>query len=393
MTERRGRLLLPGGQWAHGIVHLGDGLVREVERLPGEPPAAAPVVAPGLIDLHIHGFRGHDPLEDPQGMARELARVGTTAFLPTLFPAAPETLGRQARELWSRRPTSDPTGASLLGLHLEGPFVNPAMAGALPPDQLGDPSPTALRSILGSATGTGQGIRIMTVAPELPGAPDLIAELVRSGVRVSLGHSRAEVRDALAAARAGARGVTHLFNAMGPLHHRRAGLLGFALSDDALSAEIIADLTHVGPEAFRLALRARGKQGLCLVSDALRMAGTGCDVFESGGARCGPHDGAFWRLGPDGEPLGLAGASASQLEGVRRLVQGQVASLEEALTMASESPARSLGLEGERGRIVPGARADLILLDPGDLRLVEVLVGGEPVPLPSPPSAPRPSGR
>jgi N-acetylglucosamine-6-phosphate deacetylase len=190
----------------------------------------------------------------------------------------------------------------------------------------------------------------------------LIGELARSGVRASLGHSHARTSEARAAAARGAAGATHLFNAMGPLHHREAGLAGFALSSDALCAEIIGDLVHVGREAFELALRARGPLGLALVSDALHPAGTGCDVFHARGQRIELRDGAAWTAGPEGEPR-LAGAAASQMEAIRRLVGRGVVSLPEALRMASEAPAHALGLDAEHGTLAPGAFADLVVIE------------------------------
>lgn len=374
MDERRGRLLL-GGALVPGRVRFAGGVLREV--LPDPPGTRAsdlPIVAPGLIDLHVHGFGGCDPLEDLEGMARALAAVGTTSFLPTLFPDDPARLGASAARAWKAARAS-PARERILGLHLEGPFVNPRSAGALPVARLAEPSPAGLKAILGPrppGDPEGAGVRIMTLAPELPGAPELVRELAQCGVRVSLGHSLAKAAEARAAAGAGATGATHLFNAMGPIHHREAGLAGFALSGDALVAEIIGDLVHVGREAFELALRARGPLGLALVSDALRGAGTGCDVFHSHGLRCAVRDGAVFVDEPEGRGR-LAGAAAPQLEAVRRLVKAGVATPAEALTMASESPARALGIEDRRGRLAVGARAELVVLGGEELELLEVI--------------------
>jgi len=381
VIEREGLLLL-AGELVPGRVRIEGAHIAAVERLPSVPPDA-PVLAPGLIDLHVHGYAGCDPEQDLSGMARALAAAGTTAFLPTLFPDDPARLGRAAERIWKRRADDSLRGcARMLGLHLEGPFVNPARAGGLPAERLHAPSPAALRALLGSSSADARGIRQVTVAPELPGATELIGELTQSGVRVSLGHSAASAREAALAAEHGARGATHLFNAMGVgttsgLHHREASLASFALAEDALVAEIIGDLVHVGPEAFRIAVRARGPLGLALVSDALKGANTRATEFESHGRRCRVQGGAIW-LEPDDPalPARLTGAEACQLEAVRRLVRADVIPLAQALTMASESPARALGLERELGRLVQGARADLIALDLRTLDLREVLVGG-----------------
>jgi len=387
LGERRGRLLLDG-RLVPGRVLFARGRVSAVE-LVDELPDNAPLVAPGLVDLHVHGYAGRDPVEDLAGLARSLASAGTTAFLPTLFPDEPARLGAQAEAVWRRRAELGLLGQRVLGLHLEGPFVNPLRAGGLPLDRLHAPSPAALRALLGSSTAEGRGIRQVTLAPELAGAGELVAELVRSGVRVSLGHSMASAAEAAAASERGARGATHLYNAMGAIHHRQATLTSFALASDALVAEIIGDLVHVGPEAFRIALRARGAHGLALVSDALRGAGTAAAEFESHGRRCVVKDGAIWLVDADpAAPARLTGAEASQLEAVRRLHRAGVASPAELLTMASETPARALGLAHELGHLVPGARADLLVLDPRSLVPREILVGGEPIAVGGDPVAP-----
>jgi len=375
VSERRGRLLIDGAL-VPGRVSFEGGRITALEPDPEAPREA--LVVPGLIDLHVHGYGGHNPVEDLAGMAGALARAGTTAFQPTLFPAAPEALGRTAEQVWrAAGELEEAAGARVCGLHLEGPFVNPRAAGALPREWLAEPSPHGLTQILGPATGDGRGIRTMTLAPELEGAPALVEELVRSGVRVSLGHSLATADQARAAARQGAVGATHLYNAMGPQHHRHAGLASFLLSQDAVIAELIGDLVHVGPEAVQIALRARGAGGLALISDALAGAGSGCDVFQSHGFECRIENDAIWIDDPEtGEPR-LTGSATTQLEAVRRLAQRGVVSLEEALTMASATPARALGLESELGHLVVGARADLLVLDAADLVPKEVLIGGK----------------
>jgi N-acetylglucosamine-6-phosphate deacetylase len=378
MNSLRGRLLVDG-KLLTGTIAWDSGRIVRVD-VEGEIGGAdLPVVAAGLVDLHVHGFGGFDPLEDVGGMARALAQAGTTAFQPTLFPDAPDELGRQCGMLEVRvRDLRPGSGARVTGLHLEGPFVNPEAAGALPKEHIHPPSKEALRAIIGPAFGGRRNIGTMTVAPELAGAAELIKELTRCGIRVSLGHSRASAAEARAAARGGACGATHLFNAMQPLHHREVGLAGFALTDAALYAEIIGDLVHVGADAIELALRARTPRGLCLVSDALRGAGTGCDVFEWHGRSHHVHDGAsYYPARSPGEKERLAGSAMSQLEMVRKLTSAGVIGLPEALTMASETPARALGLEREIGALKPGLSADFVVLRGRGLELEAVRVAGE----------------
>lgn len=376
MSELTGKLLLDGAL-TPGRLRWSEGRLTEVERLPECEPGA-PVIAPGFIDLHLHGFAGCDPLADLQGMADGLSRHGTTAFQPTLFPVEPARLGEDCLTLQAAEVarTKD-RGARNLGAHLEGPFVNPLAAGALPPEDLHTPSVLGLRQILGPASGDGRGIRTITLAPELAGAADLIAECRASGVRVSMGHSRASGAEAKAGARAGATGATHLFNAMSGLHHRNAGLAGIAMTDELVFAEIIGDLVHVEEAAFQVALAARGPRGLCLVSDALSGAGTGCDVFHCSGREHMVIDGTAYYppREPGGEPQ-LAGCASSQLDMVRKLVARGVVGLADALTMAAETPARALGLGAELGVLAVGARADLAVLSESDLSLEACLVGG-----------------
>ena len=382
--ELSGELLLDGALVPGRIVLEGE-RIAELERdvAVGEVDEAGRerVIAPGFIDLHVHGFGGFDPLEDLAGMARALAAAGTTGFQPTLFPREPQGLGRDCAAAWEAAGRLEPgTAARVVGLHLEGPFLNPDAAGAIPVADLVVPSVTGLAEILGPATGGGRGVKTVTLAPEVPGASDVIAELVRCGVRVSLGHSRASGAEARLAARAGAVGATHLYNAMTPLHHRDAGLAGTALTERTLFAEIIGDLVHVERQAFEIALGARGPAGLCLVSDALRGAGTGCEVFHAHGREHLVSRGAAFY--PPTEPGGaprLAGGASSQLEMVRRLVAEGVCDLAEALTMASATPARALGLEGEVGVLREGARADLIVLEGSQLEIAQVYVAGRPI--------------
>ena len=377
MIERAGRLLVDG-RLVPGRVHIEGGRIAAVILDQGAPVPGAqlPILAPGLIDLHVHGCAGFEPLGSLADMARVLAASGTTAFQPTLFPKSPEDLGRDCQRVASAAAQLGAGAARSLGIHLEGPFVNPLRAGALPPAALAAPSPAGLRALLGPATAAGRGVRTMTVAPELPGALDLIRELVQCGVRVSLGHSSATAKEARAGLAAGASGATHLYNAMAPLHHREMGLAGVALCAKDLHVECIGDLVHVGPEALELALRARGARELCLVSDSLRGAGIGCDVFHEHGRDHVRQSGAWFYAAKGLDELRLAGSAMNQMEMVRGLVRSGTLSPEEALTMASAAPARALGLEHELGALTVGARADLLVLQAGTLELAEVLVGG-----------------
>lgn len=391
MIEIEGRLLVEG-ELRPGKLVVEGARIRELILATRKVVHELPIVAPGFIDLHIHGFGGGGPFEDLDRMALRLAQAGTTAFLPTLFPAHPELLGALCERVSAAARALAPGRAQSLGLHLEGPFVNPKAAGALPPEQLVAPSAAGLRAILGPASGDGRGVRAMTLAPELEGGPELVRELARCGIRASLGHSLARAGEARAALAAGASGATHLYNAMRPFHHREAGIAGVALTAEGVSAEIIGDLAHVGVEAFELALAARGPRELCLVSDALAGAGTGCERFEWHGRQHLVREGsAYHAPRAPGEEARLAGSAMSQLEMVRRLVERGVLGLADALTIASTAPARALGEWPSRGELRAGARADLVVLEGAGLALRRVLVAGEEVALPS--SAPSSPGR
>jgi N-acetylglucosamine-6-phosphate deacetylase len=378
MMERKGRLLIDGRLLRGRILFSQEG-IQEIELDEVQDGSTTgPVIAPGFIDMHVHGFGGTDPLDNLPAMALALARVGTTAFLPTLFPADPETLGLQVQALDGERAVlRRGEGARVLGTHLEGPFVNPLAAGALPAKDLAMPSVEALTQILGPATGDGRGVGTITLAPELPGALELIEECKRLGIRTSLGHSMANGKQAVAGFEHGASGVTHLFNAMTGLHHRDPGLVGEALTRGGMFAEIIGDLVHVQEHAVQIALAARGPKNLCLVSDALQGAGTGCQVFHSHGRKHLVKDGAAYypAVEPETEPQ-LAGSASSQLQMVRNLTTRGVVSLEEALTMASEAPARALGISHRVGQLIAGHAADLIILEGPTLNLVETFVNG-----------------
>lgn len=394
MTAFQGLLLMPSGDgcdWVPGRFDVVDGRIARLERV-GVVGAAKRVFAPGLIDMHVHGFGGWGPtapIDEWRAsadstaplahMAQALARAGTTAFLPTLFPAEPTALNRTARTVWETAlATNATTSAHVLGLHLEGPFVNPLAAGALPLDDLAEPSPAALRSLL---AGMPHGaIRTLTLAPELAGAHELVRELEALGIRASFGHSRAKAADTRALMRdfpSTPFGITHLFNAMSGVDHRDPGLAHLALCDASLFAELIGDLVHVGREGIELALAARGPGHLCLISDALAGAGTGCDVFHSHGRSHVIKEGAAYY--PEADQL--AGSATGQWEAIQRLVAAGVLAPSDALTMATLAPARALGVETERGVIANGAAADLLELDLSGAvpELVEVWVAGRRV--------------
>jgi N-acetylglucosamine-6-phosphate deacetylase len=360
--------------WDGGTVLVEDGRIRAVERgpLPADEVVELPgsYLVPGFVELQINGSFGVDVATEPDrlpDLSRKLPLTGTTSYLPTLvslpLTAYPSLLARldRAMEGDGGGPSAEP-----LGLHLEGPFLNREKKGAHLPDNMALPDAGALAAMLAAAP-----VRMVTLAPELPGAYDLVRLAAGRGVLVSLGHSAAGRDEALAALDAGARGVTHLFNAMGPLHHREPGLPGVALSDPRVACGLIADGRHVHPDVVRLAFAALGPDRLYLTTDAISAAGMGSGEYALAGRGVSLEDGVP-RLG-DGT---LAGSVLEMDEAVRNVVEYTGCTLPEAVAMASTTPARLVGAGDRKGRLAPGYDADLVALTRDALRVEAAWIGG-----------------
>jgi N-acetylglucosamine-6-phosphate deacetylase len=264
-------------------------------------------------------------------------------------------------------PAIDEIGAQPLGLHFEGPYLAPERRGAHSPAHLRAPDRDEIAHWSRDA-----GVAIVTLAPELPGALDMLRDLVDRGVVVSLGHSSATAGEATGAVDAGARWVTHLFNAMAPLHHRDAGLVGVALTDERLAVGLIADGLHVDPLVVAIAARSLGPR-LTAVTDAVAALGMPPGRWALGDVEA--------LSGDDGVRLAdgtLAGSLLSLDRAVDNLTTFAGAGLDEALTAASSAPARLLGVDGERGALAPGTWGDLVLLDRAGphLEVAATVIGG-----------------
>ncbi|HET6773046.1 MAG TPA: N-acetylglucosamine-6-phosphate deacetylase [Acidimicrobiales bacterium] len=326
------------------------------------------LVAPGFLDLQCNGAVGVDLTSEPERLwqvAAALPRWGVTAWLPTVVTAPPGVRARAQAALRSALPTGDPV-ASPLGLHLEGPFLAPERRGAHDPRHIVAPS---LDVIDGEGWSRDAAVALVTLAPELPGALGLVRTLVDRGVVVAAGHSSSTAAQATAAVDAGVTYVTHVFNAMAPLHHREPGLAGVALTDERVRVGLVADGLHVDPSVVALAARVLGDR-LNLVTDAVAALGAPPGPLRLGRlAAVSAADGAV-RL-PDGT---LAGSVLSLDRAVRNLVAFAGTSLADAVRAVTSTPAAVLGL-ADRGVVTPGAVGDLVLLTE-DGEVVATVIAG-----------------
>jgi len=366
-----------------GTVLMDRGRIKAVGDAVALPPRARKIdlagrtLVPGYIDVHLHGAVGDDAMDDDPGalprMSAALAMFGVTGFLATTVAAPLDLLDRRLRAVTQ---ILDGTwaGAAVLGIRSEGPFFAADHAGAQPPASLLAPDLETCRRLIAVADGA---IRIMDLAPELPGAHDLIRFLVSEAVAVSAAHSHATYDEFEAAVDAGLTHCAHLFNAMPPFHHREPGLVGGALTDPRVTVELICDFIHLHPAAVELTRRAKGPDKIILISDAMRAAGLSDGLYDLGGQRVEVTDRRAYlvdRKHQSGEPV-LAGSTLTLDLAVRNVVTRLGWPLTEAVAMATANPARLLGLEGRKGCIAPGADADLAILNP-DLSVWATLVGG-----------------
>ena len=326
-------------------------------------------VVPGFIDPHIHGSAGADVMEatfdSMNTVSRALARHGTTSFLPTTVSASAEVLGSTIDRM---SPLFSQTfeGAKPLGIHMEGPFLNTAKRGTHRANNVLPPNTRLLSDWITRSHGT---LKLMTMAPEVSGAGEAARFAREAGVTTAMGHSDASFIEAVAAADNGTHYGVHTFNAMRAFSHRDSGIVGAVLSDDRIYAEIIADGIHVSPEVLRIFARAKGRDRVLLVTDAISATGMpdgsyvlGTDTVRVQGGVCRDTEGR------------LAGSTLSQDTALRNFVSFSGMRMDDAVFGLTVNPARALKLEG-RGCIEPGAYADLAMLD-SDLRILKTIAGG-----------------
>jgi N-acetylglucosamine-6-phosphate deacetylase len=327
------------------------------------------VLAPGFVDIHMHGGAGLDvmrasPSELPR-LGEFLTTHGVTGYFATTVAAPLDAtcaaLGRLANaiEAAATATNGNPVQARPLGIHLEGPFLSHKRRGVHPPENLVAPTVAIFERLWQAARGH---VRMLTIAPEIPGAMEVIAEAAKRKVCVSIGHSDAEMPIAQAAVKAGARHATHTFNAMRPLDHRDPGIIGEVLSDDGISADIIVDGIHVAPAVVKVFLQAKGRERAVLITDAISATGMPDGRYQLGPIEVDVKDGKCTANGS------LAGSVLTMDRAVRNVTQFSNWSLRDAVQAATLNPARAVGLSHHHGALAQGADADFTVLSPaGDV--------------------------
>ena len=325
-------------------------------------------VIPGLIDIHVHGSYGHDTMDaTPEAlheMARFFASRGVTSFLPTTISTASEAITAAIDNISTTE--QPPDGAHVLGVHLEGPYLNMEFKGAQPPEHIRNPDPKEYLSWLANSK-----VRLITVAPEIEGAISLIDHGVSQGIQFAVGHSGASYEEMLIAANHGLRQATHTFNGMLGIHHRRPGTAGAVLTDDRVYAQVIADGVHLHPAIVKLLVRSKTTARTIMITDAMRAAGLADGEYDLGGHVIMVKDGVA-RI----ESGSLAGSTLTMDMALRNMIRFTGLSLSEALPMATSVPAEAMGIKGQKGVLAPGADADVVILD-ANLNVWLTIIAGQ----------------
>lgn len=371
-TVKNGWILLSDGRIAAigketGSVEHARTLARDCEVIDGQ----GGYILPGFIDVHVHGGYGHDFMDaDAEGLdaiTRFHAQNGTSIMLATTVTASKEDIDQVLIRVQGYREAGMPY-AQLHGVHLEGPYISAKWPGAQNPQFIVPPQPAWLEDWTQRFPGL---IKMQTLAPESEGALEYIEALAQQGIVAALGHTDASYDQVMLAAEHGLSHAVHTFNAMTRLHHREPGTVGAVLTNPAIMAEVIADGHHVHPACIRLLAQMKGPDNLLLITDAMSAAGLGNGEYKLGGLDVIVHGGVA-RL-KEGDSL--AGSTLTMIEAFRYAVREAGISIEHASRMASDTPARRLGIESETGAIEAGKQADVLLLNK-DLELERVWIQG-----------------
>jgi N-acetylglucosamine-6-phosphate deacetylase len=379
-----GRLYTPIDEIEDPLLLVEDGLIAEISSRRGkEIPANASrvdfgdtaVLAPGFFDIHIHGGGGVDVMRASQSelprMGRFLATHGVTGYFPTTVAAPLDStcaaLERLADAIEAAANMNDgAVEARPLGIHLEGPFLSHKRRGVHPPENLLAPTLEIFDRLWQAARGH---VRVMTIAPEIPGAMEVIAEAARRNICVSIGHSDADAQTAQDAVKKGARHATHTFNAMRPLDHRDPGIIAEVLTDDRLSADMIVDGIHVAPQVVKLFLEAKGIERAVLITDAISATGMPDGRYQLGPIEVDVKDGKCTSNGS------LAGSVLTMDRAVRNVMKFSPWSLRDAVQAATLNPARAVGTT-QQGKIAAGAVANFVVLSSAGEVLNTIIRGG-----------------
>jgi N-acetylglucosamine-6-phosphate deacetylase len=315
-------------------------------------------VVPGYVDIHVHGGGGSDVMDGEYEAISQIAithsRFGTTSFLLTTMTTSKDKIIRSLRSI-CEAVKKGTAGAEILGVNLEGPYINPEKKGAQREIDIREPS---IEEFIELNKASGNLIRLVTIAPEMPGAIELIKYLYKQGIIASVGHSNATYVQTQAGIQAGLSHATHTFNAMRELHHREPGVVGAALTSPELTVEMIADGIHIHPVVMKILIQAKENEKIVLITDAMRAAGMSEGVYELGGQEVAVTKGQA-RL-KDGT---LAGSILTMDKAVKNLVAKLDISLPKAIQMASFNPAKSIGIDDKKGSLEPGKDADIVILN------------------------------
>lgn len=371
MFGLRGNIVTDGNIYNNWVLVVEDdhiySLTREAENIPVENFDEYFIV-PGFVDIHTHGAVGYDVMDgDPEGiikMAEFLASHGVTSFLPTTTTLDIESTLKAISAI-ERAIELNKNGARIIGIHLEGPFINPKHKGAQNERYIIEPTKEVLETLTQSKL-----IKLVTIAPEISGAIPAIKFMRDKGIYVSLGHSDATYEDTIKAIMAGATLVTHMFNGMRPFHHREPGIMGAGIVEDSLNCQIIADGIHTHFSAIKLVYKAKGYRNMVLISDSMSATGLSDGEYELGGLRVTVRSGAP-RL-QDGR---LAGSTLTLDTAVKNMVNKVLVPLPFAVEMASRVPAKSIG-EASIGSFSYGNKADIVVLDK-NFNVVRTYIDGE----------------
>ncbi|HEX2914326.1 MAG TPA: N-acetylglucosamine-6-phosphate deacetylase [Chloroflexia bacterium] len=376
-------IALKGNVWTEegfrpGRVTLHGKQIQSVEFEEGaavDPEAL--MITPGLIDLQINGAIGYDFTVQPDSLvavAEALPRWGVTTFLPT-YITAPLEAYKSALEYLKAYAEDGIPGAVPLGAHIEGPYLNPKFRGAHDPSQVREPSMPEVKSLLAVRKDGQPLLKLFTLAPEEPGALEIISLLAREGVLVAVGHSGATYEEGMQAFENGARCATHLFNAMPPLHHRNPGLVGAALDYPTATTNLIVDGIHLHPAIVKMIYKVKGWRHVTLVTDAMAGMGVPPGQYVLAGQTVIVDDTSA-RLADS--PGTLAGSILTLDAAIRNMIAFTGCEPHEAVAMATLNPAHLLGLEDQKGRLAPGYDADIAVFD-ADFKPYMTIVGGRKV--------------